>query len=291
MKKLLVISISLLIISLAPQISFAQELPKDFNVAGDVTYEKLIDSMNFLIALQKNESHDYPPLLTVDDVFLEVVHLAKDIREGISDYKGDVSFMNPQGDNYYVKELTKISAEVLMRSMFDDGLKEVEQKSADSESYFYKTLGFIQLTSNYLTKDNIERYTTWMPRDILEKREITIRRANTITKNLNVPTYLDFAGKFLLPGAKLDLSNLTREDVKNYFQNCISNNKIFLYAGVEDDSWFKPLARSRYNKRFIKDHTQNIRMVTLGKDETLDQAYQFNNMMVEYLMLNREKLK
>jgi len=285
MKKLLAISICLFVISLAPQNSSSQETLKDFNITGDFTYEKLTSLMNLLVVLDtlpKNEFQDYPPLLTIYDAFLEVVHIAKDIKEGISDYKGDISFMSSQSDNYYVKELTKISAEILMSSMLDDGLKEVEQKSTYSESYFYRILGFIQLSSNYLSRKSIEEYTLYDPRDILEKRELIIRKANALTKSFNVPTYLDFAGKIVMPHIKLDLSSMTRKQVEEYAQSCFTKKPLFLYAGDEGGKWYKLLYRSIINKRFIDNHPE-IKLVTIGKRETIDQAYYFNNWIIWHL--------
>lgn len=100
---------------------------------------------------------------------------------------------------------------------------------------------------------------------------------NGCTTSKTIP-YEETLKKIGLEGVRTDLNKMTEEDIENYFNECISKKKIFLYTGGYTNL---PLV----DKNEL-DFVWGFKTVSIGCTGGVPQGYKFNQFMLNYIGQN-----
>jgi hypothetical protein len=91
-----------------------------------------------------------------------------------------------------------------------------------------------------------------------------------------VPARINEEATMKVSGIRKDLNGMTKDEIKQYFDQCIAEGKIFIYSGGVTGG---PIVRSQSDRDFVK----GAETVLIGCTGGVEEALYFNGLMINYL--------
>lgn len=92
-----------------------------------------------------------------------------------------------------------------------------------------------------------------------------------------------------LSGVKGYLTGMADKELKEYFDDCVAKNKIFIYTGGPGNEPLLDLPLKEYSAAQEFLITNKVRIISVGCMGGVKEAYKFNKLMFGYLTRNTQK--